>query len=59
MVGQTETHLYIIHVDEAGFNLAKTQRRHVTEKKAAEDVPGQRGADVKMCCKLDCCNHIH
>jgi hypothetical protein len=41
-------------VNEAGFNLAKTQRRgrNVIRKRATVDVQGQRGANITMCAAI-------
>lgn len=41
----------VIFVGEVGFNLAKRHRcgRNVTGKRAAADVPGQRGTKITMC----------
>ena len=44
----------LIFVYEAGLNLAKTLRqgRNVIGKRATDDVPGQRGANITMCAAI-------
>ncbi|KAI2660049.1 Insertion element IS630 uncharacterized 39 kDa protein [Labeo rohita] len=43
-----------IYVDEAGFNLAKTQRRgrNVIGHRAITNVPGQRGGNITLCAAI-------
>ncbi len=51
--GRQTPHIFIF-VDEAGFNLAKTQcrGRNVIRKRATVDIPGQRGANITKCAAI-------
>lgn len=54
MLAHSMPEMYVIYVDEAGFNLAKTRRqgRNVIAKRATADVPDQRGANITMCAAI-------
>ncbi|KAL4008525.1 hypothetical protein ACER0C_002377 [Sarotherodon galilaeus] len=49
-----ETPHILVFVDEAGFNLAKGQRRgsNIIGHRATVDVPGQRGGNITMCAAI-------